>query len=137
VTGRPRRSWHPAGTDRDDAEQLAARLAAERNGRDDDVRTLTFGAYVMAQWLPGKKLMLATSTYRGYLRKTQLHVLPALGRVKLGRLRAHHLEPLYDQVLNPTDRWPGLAPKTVYDVHLVIRARSPTLSGRGAGHSGV
>ena len=30
VTGRERRSWHPAGTDRADAERLAARLAGER-----------------------------------------------------------------------------------------------------------
>lgn len=29
VTGKERRSWHPAGTDRAEAEALAARLAAE------------------------------------------------------------------------------------------------------------
>src|SRR5687767_11590157 len=85
VTGRAQRSWHPAGTDRDEAERLAARLAAEREGRDDEVRSLTFGAYLMAQWLPGKKLAIATSTYRGYVRKTQLHILPALGRIRLRR----------------------------------------------------
>lgn len=32
VTGRERRSWHPAGTDRGDAKRLAARLAAQRTG---------------------------------------------------------------------------------------------------------
>jgi hypothetical protein len=30
VTGRERRSWHPAGTDRAEAEALAARLASDR-----------------------------------------------------------------------------------------------------------
>ncbi len=44
VTGRERRSWHPAGTDRQEAEKLTARLAAELNGRNDDARSLTFGA---------------------------------------------------------------------------------------------
>ncbi len=131
VTGRPRRSWHPAGTDRSEAERLAARLAAERDGRDDEVRTLTFGAYLTNQWLPGKKLTLATSTYRGYVRKTQLHVLPALGRIRLRRLRPHHLEALYDRMLNPTEHRPGLAPKTVYDVHLIIRGALDDAVRRG------
>jgi integrase len=38
VTGREQRSWHPAGTDRSEAERLAARLAAECNGRNDGLR---------------------------------------------------------------------------------------------------
>ncbi len=54
VTGRERPRWHPAGDDRAAAEQLAARLASELNGRNDDVRSLTFGAYVTKHWLPGK-----------------------------------------------------------------------------------
>ena len=44
VTGRERRSWHPAGTDRAAAEVLANKLAVERNGRNDEIRSLTFGA---------------------------------------------------------------------------------------------
>ena len=89
VTGRERRTWHPAGTDRAAAEQLAARLAIEEQGRADAVRALTFGAYLSGQWLPGKKLQLATSTYRGYERKVELHILPALGPIGLRRLHAH------------------------------------------------
>jgi integrase len=44
ITGRERRRWHPAGTDRAAAHRLAARLAAEEQGRADAVRSLTFGA---------------------------------------------------------------------------------------------
>ena len=130
ITGRPRRSWHPAGTNRDAAEQLASKLAAERNGRDDEVRSLSFGAYLTTQWLPGKKLTLATSTYRGYLRKTQLHILPTLGRIGIRRLRPHHLEKLYDHMLHP-DGHPARAPKTVYDVHLIIRGALDDAVRRG------
>ena len=54
VTGKERRSWHPAGTDRTEAAALVARLAAERDGRNDEVRSLTFGAYLIHQWLPAK-----------------------------------------------------------------------------------
>lgn len=121
VTGKERRSWHPAGTDRDEAQALTARLAAERDGRNDEIRSLTFGAYLTSQWLPAKRLELRTSTYRGYVHKTQRHILPALGRKRLRRLRPEDLERLYDSMLHPTDGTRPLSPKTVYEVHLVIR----------------
>ena len=46
VTGRERRRWHTAGTSRADAVKLATRLAAQNNGRNDETRSLTFGAYL-------------------------------------------------------------------------------------------
>ena len=64
VTGKERRTWHPAGTDRAEAEALVARLAAERDGRNDEVRSLTFGAYLTHQWLPAKQHELRVSTHR-------------------------------------------------------------------------
>lgn len=103
------RSWHPAGTDRAEAEALAARLAAERDGRNDEIRSLTFGAYLTGHWLPAKRLELATSTYRSYGNKTRRHILPALGRRRLRRLRPEDLERLYDSMLHPTDGSPGRA----------------------------
>jgi integrase len=121
VTGRERRSWHAAGTERADAERFAARLAGERNGPDNEARSLSFGAYLTTRWLPGKRLVLATSTYDGYRRKIERHILPALGTVGLRRLRPNHLEALYEELLHPTDGHAALAPKTVYEIHLVIR----------------
>jgi len=121
VTGRERRIWHPAGTDRVEAERLAARLAADVNGRNDDVRGLSFGAYLTARWLPGKRLALATSTWDGYRRKIDRHILPAIGRTAIRRVRPEHLEALYDRMLHPTDGQRPLAPKTVLEVHLIIR----------------
>ena len=121
VTGKERRSWHPAGTDRAEAEALVARLAAERDGRNDEVRSLTFGAYLTHQWLPAKRLELRVSTHRSYVQKTQRHILPALGRRRLRRLRPEDLNRLYDSMLHPTDGTRPLAPKTVYEVHLIIR----------------
>ncbi len=54
VTGKERRSWHPAGTVRAEAERLAAELAATQTSRVDAVRSLTFGAYLTSQWLPAR-----------------------------------------------------------------------------------
>ncbi|MHB1444975.1 MAG: tyrosine-type recombinase/integrase [Acidimicrobiales bacterium] len=131
VTGRERRAWHAAGTDRADAEKLAARLASERNGRNDQTRSLSFGAYLTRQWLPGKRVVLAASTYAGYHRNVERHILPALGRVPLRGLRPHHLEALYERLLHPVDGSVGLAPKTVYEVHLVIRGALADAVRRG------
>ena len=131
VTGHERRAWHPAGTDRAEAERIAARLAAEREGRDDEVRSLSFGAYLTTQWLPAKKIELAASTYRDYERKTTNHVLPAVGRIGLRRLRPEHLDRLYKAKLRPTDGQRPLAPKTVYEIHLIVRGALSDAVRRG------
>ncbi len=121
VTGKERRTWHPAGTSRTDAERLAARLAREINGRNDEGRSLTFGAYLTARWLPGKKLELADSTWDGYRRKIDRHILPTLGKIPIRRLQPRHLEALYDAKLHPTGDTRPLAPKTVLELHLIVR----------------
>lgn len=130
VTGKEMRRWHPAGTDRAEAERLATKLAAKEQSRVDAVRSLTFGAYLTQQWLPAKKLHLATSTYRGYERNVKLHVLPALGRVPIRRLRYQQIEAVYDALLHPSEGR-GLAPKTVYAVHLIIRGSLDDAVRRG------
>ncbi|MGB5533445.1 MAG: N-terminal phage integrase SAM-like domain-containing protein, partial [Acidimicrobiia bacterium] len=84
------------------------------------MRSLTFGAYLTAQWLPGKKVNLARSTWDGYRRKIDRHILPVIGRIPIRRLRPHHLEAFYDQMLYPTEGRRPLAPKTVLEVHLII-----------------
>ena len=130
VTGKESRRWHPAGTDRSEAERLAAKLAATERGRIGVARSLTVGAYLTSQWLPAKKLHLATSTYRGYERNVQRHILPALGRIELRRLRYQQIEALYDALLNPA-AGRGLAPKTVYEIHLIIRGSLADALRRG------
>lgn len=131
VTGRERRSWHPAGTSRKDAERLAARLASELNRRNDETRSLTFGAYLTTRWLPAKRLELAQSTWDGYRRKIDRHIIPSVGRVPIRRLRPDHLEALYDQMLHLTDKRKPLAPKTVLEIHLIIRGALKDALSRG------
>ena len=130
VTGKERRRWHPAGTNRAEAEGLAAALAAKEERRIGAIRSLTFGAYLTSQWLPAKKLHLATSTYRGYERNVQRHILPVLGRIRIRRLRYQQIESLYDALLHPTEGR-GLAPKTAYEIHLIIRGALADAQRRG------
>jgi integrase len=131
ITGRERRRWYPAGTDRAAAQRLAARLAADEQGRADAVRALTFGAYLTSQWLPAKRLQLAASTYRGYERNVQRHILPSLGRVGLRRLRYHHIEALYDQLLTPSLERPAPPPRLSMRSTSSSAAASPTPYVRG------
>jgi hypothetical protein len=130
ITGRERRSWHPAGCERADAERLAARLASERDGAGDGARSLSFGAFLNSRWLPGKRLVLAASTYNGYRRNVEGHVVPALGRIGLRRLRPHHLEAFYDGLLHPRDGRAALAPKTVYEILRGVTIQFTPLSCR-------
>jgi integrase len=61
----------------------------------------------------------------GYLngyRKIDRHILPTLGRIRLRRFRTEHLEALYESMLHPTDGRRALAPKTVLEVHVIIRS---------------
>ena len=131
VTGKERRSWHPAGRDRADAERLAARLANERDGANDEARSLSFGAFLSSRWLPGKRLVLAASTHNGYRHNVKNHIIPALGHVRLRRLRPDHLDAFYDRLLHPRNGDPPLAPKTVYEIHLVIRGALEEAVRRG------
>lgn len=113
---------HPrAGTTKEDAEKLARRLAKDLNGPNDRGRSLSFGAYLTHTWLPAKRLELKTSTWDGYRRNVHRHVLPALGSIPIRRLRVSHLEDLYESKLHPTDGQRALSPKTVLEIHLVIR----------------
>ncbi|MBW3548873.1 MAG: hypothetical protein KY452_12185, partial [Actinobacteria bacterium] len=124
VTGRERRRWHPAGTDRAQAEELAGRLAAEHTGSDCGRRAgPTLGAYLTQKWLPNKQLTLRPSTWDAYRRNIKLHVLADLGRIPLRHLRPEHLERLYATLLESgrANGKGGLDTKTVLEVHMVLR----------------
>ena len=69
LTGRDRRRWHPAGTDRDVAEALACRSrrsTSREGGRERS--SLTVAVYLTQRWLPAKKLALRPSTWDAYRR---------------------------------------------------------------------
>ena len=58
----------------------------------------------------------------GYRSIIELHVIPRVGRLPLRRLRAHHLESLYADLLasGRRDGKGGLDPKTVLEVHVIV-----------------
>src|SRR3546814_11189326 len=78
VTGKEQRRWHPAGTDRAEAEGLMTKLAAAETRRVESVRSLNLGAYLTSELLPAKTTQRANSPYRG----TERNVILPLHQVK-------------------------------------------------------
>lgn len=121
ITGRERRRWHAAGPDRDAAEQMAKSLAAKETDTTKPAG-LTLAVYLQQRWLPAKKVSLRPSTWDSYRRRVVQHVLPRLGTVPLRRLRPEHFESLYAELLvNGKRTGVGLDPKSVLEVHIIIR----------------
>ena len=124
LTGRERRRWHPAGPDRDAAEQLAAKLADDWT-RDRSPRrsSLAVAVYLTQRWLPANQARLRPSTWAGYARNTRLHVVPRIGRVPLRHLRPDHIERMYAElsVDENHSRDGGLDEKTIIEVHQMLR----------------
>ncbi len=125
VTGKERRSWHPAGSRKADAERMVTDLVKRRN--DGDYRTpekLTLGDYLTGKWLPAQRSQLRPSTLHSYTRTIELHVLPTLGKVPMARLLPEDLDALYGRLLKNgrrNKRGGGLSPASVRYVHRVLR----------------
>src|SRR5687768_10369673 len=62
ITGRERRRWHAAGSDRASAERLGVVLAAEAKANERSVG-LSLGRYLLEIWLPAKRENLRASTW--------------------------------------------------------------------------
>lgn len=80
-------------------------------------------AFLTDTWLPRKRREVRATTARRYAWFIEHYISPAVGVVPLRRLRAHQLDDLYRQ-LGATGgrRGDGLAPKTILEVHMIIRA---------------
>lgn len=124
LTGRERRRWHPAGPDRDAAEQLAAKLAGNwTRYRSPQRSSLTVAVYLTQRWLPANQARLRPSTWAGYARNTRLHLVPRIGRVPLRHLRPDHIERMYADlsVVGNHARDGGLDEKTIIEIHQMLR----------------
>ncbi len=124
LTGRERRRWHPAGRCRADAEAIAATLDEQDTVEiTEEATPITLGRYLNEQWLPFRKAQLRPTTFRRYSWIVDNYIIPTLGDVPIRRLRAEHLDRLYLDLLTSGNRHgEPLAPKTVYDVHVVLRS---------------
>jgi integrase len=121
VTGKERHRWHQGGDTRRDAERVLTELV--KRVHDGDYRSperITLGDYLVERWLPLRMSQLGHSTYDGYRRSINLHVLPRIGMIPLQRLTPEDLDGFYADLLTEgrlNGGGGGLAPKTVRNMH--------------------
>jgi integrase len=124
LSGKERRRWHPVGHDRDEAEAVRRRL--EREPRDHQLVTggpITVATFLHETWMPRKRRQVRATTAYRYAWFIEHYITPAIGDIPLRRLRVDHLENLYQQLAVTGGRHhDGLAPKTILEVHMIIRA---------------
>ena len=102
-------------------EALSAELARFHNGAFVEPSKLTVEAFLLEQWLPAVKGRLRPSTRANYQTNLQVHIIPALGSLKLQRLTAPRIAAFYSELLADGRRdGKGLAPKTVRNIHALL-----------------
>ncbi|MBA2609504.1 MAG: site-specific integrase [Actinobacteria bacterium] len=124
LTGRERRRWHPVGQDRTEAESIAARLDAETFApAPAKGGAVTVAEFLTLTWMPQKRRQVRATTAYRYAWFVDRYICPAVGDIPLRRLRADHLDALYCSLSEHGGRdGNGLAPKTVLEVHMIMRA---------------
>jgi hypothetical protein len=80
-------------------EALSAELARFHNGAFVEPSKLTVEAFLLEQWLPAVEGRLRPSTRANYQTNLQVHIIPALGALKLQRLTAPRIASFYSELL--------------------------------------
>ena len=125
LTGRERRRWIPIGHDRGEAEAVVARLDSEHNAGPPRRGSVSVGEFLTRTWMPNKRRHVRATTACRYAWFIDRYINPAIGNIPLRRLRSDHLDGLYEQLAATGGRaGTGLAPKTIAEVHMIVRPRS-------------
>jgi integrase len=114
-SGKPIRKTYVSAKRGEVAEKLKEAMRQHDLGVDLTTEDLTVEAYLL-RWLDdAARPTVKESTYMQYRRTVKNHIIPALGRSKLKKLTAMHLNGFYREKLET-----GLAPATVLYMHRVI-----------------
>jgi integrase len=128
ATGKRRRHYHAAGAVKRDAERLLTSLVRKvHDGEYVQPDRLTFGEYLATWWLPSQETQLKSSTFASYRAVIEKHVIPRLGAIGLQQLTPEHLDRFYANRLAS-----GLSPKTVRNLHVVIRKSLGAAARKGS-----
>ncbi len=98
------------------AEKLAKAMADRDGGLYFEAENLTVSAF-LERWLNDSvRGSVRASTYTSYEGQVRRYIIPAIGRIKLGKLTPAHIQHLYREM---QDR--GLSTRTVQYTHAVLR----------------
>jgi len=124
-------TWEARYTDRNGKQKslyaktrqaAARRLTAALRDRDKGIPTLqderqTVGQY-LTHWLDTMRSQIRPSTHRRYSDFARVHIIPAIGKIRLTALTAltaQHVQSLYSKKLKE-----GLSPTTVHHIHAAL-----------------
>jgi integrase len=108
-----RRVVRRASSRKDAAAKLELLLKARAEGQALAADRST--AVFLTEWLAVVRSTVALGTFERYEQYIRVHAIPALGRIKLGRLTPQHFQRLYQEKLAA-----GLSPTTVSHLHTVL-----------------
>jgi integrase len=127
--GRRRQRTTSHNTKRE-AQAWLARTVQELSAGEHYDHTLTMAAY-LPSWLEGKR-NLRPSTRLSYDTHLRLYLLPHLGHLRVGDVRAHHIEEMYRQIVAASkggERPVGTA--TLHRVHATLMSALNVAVRRG------
>ncbi len=103
------------GRDREDVAKRLTRAMADRDsGLVFDCGSLTLSEY-LDKWLKAIQGTISVGSWKQYETIVRLHIKPALGKLKLDRVTALHVQTLYREKLDS-----GLSPRRVIYVHVTL-----------------
>ena len=86
---------------------------------------VSVGEFLARTWMPNKRRHVRATTAYRYAWFIDQYINPAIGDVPLRRLRADHLDDVYEQLATTGGRQgTGLAPKTIAEVHMIVPSRA-------------
>jgi integrase len=111
---------------KDEAQQEIARVRLRASDGSLDLSRETLRNYLLERWLPSVRSELSTRTYIRYSGIVEHHLVPALGRVRLPKLTAAHIDAAKQEWLRAgcarTDARKGtaLSPRSVLHILRVL-----------------
>jgi integrase len=117
VTGKRKRLYSAAKTEKAAVRLHAQLLAKVDAGQVADSGRLTVNRYVAEHWLPHAETRVRPRTFRRYEELLNAHVLPAIGNVKLAKLRPLHVQKVVDAMTAA-----GRAPATTIQAYRVLHS---------------
>lgn len=120
--GKRLQKWHSGFKRRKDAERaLTEILGRLESGAYVEPAKLTYAEYLRQSWLPAREPSLRSTTYDGYARNVERHIIPALGATRLQQLTPDTLSTFYaDRLRAPGRNGKPLSARTVRYLHSIV-----------------
>jgi len=126
ITGKRIQKRQSGFATKKEAEEALAKLIAESGNRGlPDADRMTVGDW-LRKWLDMHCGGLSPSTAKGYRMIVELHLIPALGHLRMAKLKPFHIQDYYTKAQasgrkdSKTSRGVGLSPRTVAQHHRVL-----------------